>query len=206
MNFAVSVALSAEEQSTKEHWRAALDRFLQADAVANVAAIKARIADTYFRLGDYQKPVEFEHQAVDLAPNWSVRPYILALSLVRLGRIPDAMPHAQRSCNLGFSAACSLIQEIGTTAQPSPVQTGGRDVRPQAASGASPLRECPKALLECLGRLHIDKLSVSVIHPPSCSKVSMILMTNRCFVLDKACRRWACRMALGDKRCFRTLG
>lgn len=115
MNFAVSVSLSAEEQFTRENWKLALNRFQQADAVADVAAIKARIADTYVRLGDYENAVKYEAEAIELAPDWNGPPYVLAFSLLKLGRPAEALPHAERSCHSGFDGACNLVREIRTS-------------------------------------------------------------------------------------------
>ncbi|HWJ06179.1 MAG TPA: CDC27 family protein [Steroidobacteraceae bacterium] len=112
LNVAVSVALSGEELYTKGQFQEALVRFRQADQIADVAAIKARIADSYFHLGDYESTVEWERRAMELAPNWSGPPYILAFSLRQLERYDEALVAANRSCELGFGGGCELAREI----------------------------------------------------------------------------------------------
>ncbi len=109
---AVSISLAAEEQYTRGNLSDALSLFLQADRLAMLAPIKARIADTYFQLGRYDMTIAYEERAFQLAPDWSGPPYMLALSHQRLGQLEKARSYAQQSCNLGFKPACDLLRDL----------------------------------------------------------------------------------------------
>lgn len=109
---AISIALSGEEQYTKGQYAEALRRFLQADKLVEVAPIKARIADSYFALGNYEKAVQYEEIAIRFFPDWSGPPFRLAQSLYELGRYDEAVQPADRSCQLGFPTACALAETI----------------------------------------------------------------------------------------------
>jgi len=112
LNAAVSIAMNAEEQFTNKKFVEALERFKRADSLTDIAAIKARIADSYFHLGEYEEAIRFEQMAIDLSPNWSGPYYMKAFSLMRLGRVQEAIAPAQRSCELGFVVACELVEDL----------------------------------------------------------------------------------------------
>src|SRR5262249_43927517 len=86
------------------------------------AALKARIADSNVRLGNFAAAVKYEKAAISLAPQWSGPPYVLAFSLARLGRTPEAVIAANKSCELGFHAACDLLKELREPIRPSDSQ------------------------------------------------------------------------------------
>jgi tetratricopeptide (TPR) repeat protein len=112
ISVAVSIALSGEGLYALKDYAGALQRFQEADRLGDIAAIKARIADSLFYLGNYAAAVEFEQRAMALAPEWNGPPYMLAHSLLRLNRLTEALAAAVRSCDLGFNEACKLSNEI----------------------------------------------------------------------------------------------
>jgi len=90
----------------------ALDWFLAVDRLVDSATLTAKIADCYYFLGRYRDAIRFEDQAEQMAPKWSGPPYIKALSYYCLGRLDDALASARRSCSLGFSGGCVLVDSL----------------------------------------------------------------------------------------------
>jgi len=109
LSAAVSLAIRSEESYQKHEYNEALLYLREADALAGLAPIKARIADCFFNSGDYLKAIAYEQQAIALAPDWSGPYYIAGLSYLRLGRIDDAREALTASCRLGFAAACDVV-------------------------------------------------------------------------------------------------
>ena len=109
---ALTAAIIGTDEYRAGEYITALDYYLYADKLIQNATLKAKIADSYYAIGEYKKTVEYEIKAMEISPDWSGPPYMLALAYWQLGEIQEAKEAAKLSCELGFTGGCEVLEQL----------------------------------------------------------------------------------------------